>query len=53
MGKTKEMSCVDKDGTILSTKSGKMKDLFKWVQSNDCKAGDNLVRKVSQRFSTD
>ena len=47
MGKTKEMSCVDKDGTILSTKSGKMKDLFKWVQSKECRAGGNLLRKVN------
>ena len=46
MGKTKVMSCADKNGTILSTKSGKVKDLMKWVQSNECKAGDDLTRKV-------
>ena len=46
MGKTKMMSCADKDGTILSTKSGKIKDLIKWVQSNQCKPGDDLTRKV-------
>ena len=46
MGKTKVMSCADHNGTILSTKKGKMKDLIKWVQSNECKTGDDLSRKV-------
>ena len=46
MGKTKVMSCADKNGTILSTKSGKVKDLMKWVQSNECKSGDDLPRIV-------
>ena len=44
--KTQVMSCIDKDGTILSTKTGKVKDLVKWVQSNECKTGDGLARKV-------
>ena len=44
--KTQVMSCLDKDGTILSTKNGKVKDLMKWVQSDQCKTGDDLARKV-------
>ena len=46
MGKTKVMSCADQNGTILSTKTGKMKDLIIWIQSNECKIGDDLGRKV-------
>ena len=46
MGKTKVMSCADEDGNILSTKSGKVKDLMKWVQSNECKTGDDLARNM-------
>ena len=40
------MSCLDKNGTILSTKTGKVKDLVKWVQSKECKTGDDHARKV-------
>ena len=36
MGKTKAMSCSDLSGKLLSTKSGAMKDLIKWVQSSQC-----------------
>ena len=36
MGKTKVMSCSDLNGKLLSTKSGAMKDLIKWVQSSLC-----------------
>ena len=46
MGKTKVMSCIDKDGTILSTKNGKVKDLMKWVQGNECKTEVDISRKV-------
>ena len=46
MAKTQVMSCVDEDGTILSTKNGKVKELIKWAQSNECKTGDDLSRKV-------
>ena len=44
--KTQMMSCLDKNYNILSTKSGKVKELIKWVQSNECKIGDDLSRKV-------
>ena len=46
LGKTKVMSCVGKDGTVLSTKSGKVKDLIKWVQSSKCNPEDDVTRKV-------
>ena len=36
MGKTKAMSCSDLSGKLLSTKSGAMKDLIKWIQSSQC-----------------
>ena len=46
LGKTKVMSCVGKDGTILSTENGKIKDLIKWVQSNKCNPDTDATRKV-------
>ena len=45
LGKTKVMSCVGKDGTVLSTKKRKVKDLTKWVQSNKCNPEDNAGGK--------
>ena len=45
--KTQMMSCLDKNDNLLSTKSGKVKDLMKWVKSNECKIGDDLSRKVN------
>ena len=44
--KTQIMSCLDKNDNLLSTKSGKVKDLMKWVKSKECKIGDDLSRKV-------
>ena len=44
MGKIKSMSCSDKDGNILSTHFGKVKDLMKWVSGYRCKYGDNNSR---------
>ena len=45
--KTQMMSCFfDKNNNILSTKSGKVKELINWVQNNECKIGDDLSRKV-------
>ena len=45
--KTQMMSCLDKNENLLSTKSGKVKDLMKWVKSNECKVGDDLSREVN------
>ena len=40
MGKMKSMSCSDKDGNLLSTHFGKVKDLMKWVSGFRCQYGD-------------
>ena len=44
--KTQMVSCLDKNTNILSTKSGKVKELINWVQNNECKIEDDLSRKV-------
>ena len=44
MGKIKTMSCSDADGKILSTKTGKIKDLILWVKSYQCQFGDDISR---------
>ena len=43
-GKMKTMSCSDASGKILSTKTGKIKDLILWVKSYQCKFGDDNSR---------
>ena len=43
MGKIKSMSC-SKDGKVLSTHFGKVKDLMKWVNGFRCQYGDNNFR---------
>ena len=39
-GKVKTMSCSDGNGNILSTKTGKIKELVKWVKSIACSTND-------------
>ena len=39
-GKVKTMSCSDGNGNILSTKTGKIKELIKWVKSIACSTDD-------------
>ena len=39
-GKVKTMSCSDGNGNILSTKTGKIKELIKWVKSIACSTND-------------
>ena len=47
-GKKKTMSCSDKNGNVLSTKTGKIGSLIKWVKSYQCDPNFDPSRKFNQ-----
>ena len=46
-GKKKTMSCSDKNGNLLSTKTGKIGTLIKWVKSYECDPDFDPTRKLN------
>ena len=47
-GKKKTMSCSDENGNVLSTKSGKIGTLIKWVRSHECDPDFDPSRKLNK-----
>ena len=51
-GKKKTMSCSDKNGNLLSTKTGKIGTLIKWVKSYECDPDFDPTRKLNKTFQS-